>query len=319
MGVYVLLSLPKSVYIVSHEEDIDGIGAAAIAVRGTGSRRVYLVGYRAEGWEALAKIFRSGCRSESSAEILISDLNPGKRHLEILASALSDCPSKKVIWVDHHLWREEELSIARGLGFVEMLIDRSRTAAENMAALLGLDRDVAVKPLLEMSRDTDYGFFRHPLSEPLTDTIRYSLYAENDRGFLKRLVFKFSKGVFWDYEINGMWEAAVERKGKALEEIRAGYREAVIGGYRAIVVISDPVLSSRIALREIAGKGYDVAFVVYRNGAVIIVRGSGDVNCAEIAWRLGGGGHAHIAGAEIDPVFLSRGVDGVVEYLGSKI
>lgn len=313
------LSLAKSVYIVSHEEDIDGIGAAAVAVKATGSRRVYLLGYREEGWEALARILRSNCRSENSAKILISDLNPGRRHLEILVDALLDCPDKKVVWVDHHVWREETLSIARELRYIDTRIDRSRTSAENMAALLGLDGDEALKPLLEMSRDTDYGFFRHPLSEPLTDTIRYSLYGENDREFLKKLVFKFSKGIFWDYEINSRWAAAVERKRKALEEIRGGYREAVIGGYRALVVISDPVLSSKIVLREIAREGYDVAFVVYRNGAVTIARRSGDVNCAEIAWRLGGGGHAHIAGAEIDPVLVSRGIDKVVEYLRNKI
>lgn len=314
-----LPSLSRDLYIVSHEEDIDGIGAAAIAIRGTGSRRIYLVGYRVERWETLAKIFRRGCRSENSAEILISDLNPGRRHLEILAGALWECPHKKVIWIDHHVWREEVLSLAKDLGFIEVRIDRSRTSTENVASFLDLEGDYVVKPLLEISRDTDYGLFRHPLSEPLTDTIRYSLYAENDRDFLRGLAIKFSKGVLWDHEIDSRWAAAMERKRKALEEVRTGYREAVIGGYKALVVISDPVVSSRIVLREIVEKGYDVAFVVYRNGAVTISRGSGNVNCAEIAWKLGGGGHAHIAGAEIDPVLVSRGIDRVIYYLRNKI
>lgn len=312
------MSSPSSrVYIVSHEEDIDGIGSAAIAMRGTGSRRLYLVGYRVDPWVDLGRVLRRGCRS-GSIEIIISDLNPGRRHIEILAESLRSCPSKRIIWIDHHIWRDESLSLVESLGYVETHIDRSRTSAENMASFLRIG-DEAVKPLLDLSRDTDYGLFKHPLSEPLTDTIRYSLYTEGDRAFLRRLAHKFSRGVLWDYEIDAKWISAIERKKKALEDVRSSVREAVIGGYRALIAISDPMLSSRIVLREIGRTGYDVAFVVYRSGSVTISRGSSSVNCAEIAWRLGGGGHPHIAGAEIDSSVISRGVEAVIEYLRSRI
>ncbi len=308
------------VYIVSHEEDIDGIGSAAIALRMTGSRRLHLVGYRFKDWVGLGKVLRRGCMSKGSVEVLISDLNPGRRHMEILAGLLDSCPSKKISWIDHHVWVEEVLSLANSLGYIETHIDRSRTAAENMARLFGVEGDQAVKPLLELSRDTDYGLLRHPLSEPLTDTIRYSLYADGDRAFLRSLAFKFSKGVLWDHEINYKWAMAMERKRKALEEIRRDSREVSIGGYKALVILSDPVVGSRIAVREASRGDHDIAFVVYRNGSVIISRGSReDINCFEIAWRLGGGGHPHVAGAQIDPEIVSRGMEAVVEYLRSKI
>ncbi|GAY25736.1 hypothetical protein ATG_09390 [Desulfurococcaceae archaeon AG1] len=307
------------VYIVSHEEDVDGIGSAAIALRNTGSRRLYLVGYDLSAWADLGRLLRKGCRSNGSIEILISDLNPGKRHIEILAESLVGCPSKKISWVDHHVWRDEVLSFAERLGYIDLYIDRSRTATENMARFFNVESDPALKPLLELSRDTDYGLFRHPLSEPLTDTIRYSLYAEGDKAFLKRLALKFSKGVFWDYEVDSKWALAIERKRKAIEDIRNNSREVVIGGYKALVIISDPVVGSRIAVRESGRRGYDLAFVVYKNGAVIIARGSENINCAEIAWKLGGGGHPHVAGAQIDPGVVSRGFEAVVEYLRSRI
>ncbi len=307
------------VYIVSHEEDVDGIGSAAIALRSTGSRRLYLVGYDLDAWADLGRLLRRGCRSKGSMEIIISDLNPGRRHIEILEESLKNCPSKKISWVDHHVWREDVLSFAESLGYIDLHIDRSRTAAENMARFFNVENDPTLKPLLELSRDTDYGLLRHPLSEPLTDTIRYSLYAEGDKAFLKRLALKFSKGVLWDYEVNGKWAMAMERKRKALEDIRNNSREVVIGGYKALVIISDPVVGSRIAVREAGREGYDLAFVVYKNGAVIISRGSENINCAEIAWRLGGGGHPHVAGAQIDPGLVSRGFDAVVEYLRSRV
>lgn len=311
--------LSRNIYIVSHEEDIDGIGSAAIALRGTRSRRLYLASYRIDSWVGLGRLLRRSCRSRGSVEIIVSDLNPGRKHIEILAESLKSCVSKRIAWIDHHVWREEPLSLAQSLGYIETHIDRSRTSAENMASFLNMESDPLVRPLLELSRDTDYGFFKHPLSEPLTDVIRYSLYSERDKAFLRKLVHKFSRGVLWDHEVNAKWVAATERKRKALEDIKRNSREAIIGGYKALVILSDPMVSSRIALREAAMSSYDIAFVVYRNGSVTISRGSSNVNCAEIAWRLGGGGHPHIAGAEIDPGVVSKGLEAVIEYLSSAL
>lgn len=309
----------EGICIVSHEEDIDGIGSAAIAIRATKSRCVYLVGYFEDKWLSLGRRLRAMCGKRSSLSIVISDLNPSMKIVEILDKSLDGCDNKKITWIDHHVWREDVLSKIRNLGYIEIYIDRSRTASENTSSFFGLDGDPVVKPIKNLSRDTDYGFFKHPLSEPLTDVIRYTLYSENTSEYLLKLALKFSRGVVWDYDLEARWVKAREKKLEAIENARKNSVYTSLKGYRVFISIADPMLSSRIILRETGAEGYDIAFVAYTNGSITISRGRNDINCAEIASRLGGGGHPHIAGAQIDRSIIMGGLDKILEYLGKKL
>lgn len=309
----------ENICVVSHEEDIDGIGSAAIAVRATRSRCIYLVGYFEDKWYSLGKRLRTVCGRRGSLSLVISDLNPSIKIVEILDRSLDGCDDKRIIWIDHHVWKEEVLSKVRSLGYIETYIDRSRTASENISSFFGLDGDPVVKPIKDLSRDTDYGFFKHPLSEPLTDVIRYTLYSESNPKYLLKLALKFSKGVVWDYDLEAQWLKAREKKLEAIEKAKKNTVYTSLKGYRVLVSIADPMLSSRIVLREIGAGGYDIAFVAYTNGSITISRGRNDIDCAEIASRLGGGGHPHIAGAQIDRSIVMGGLDKILEYLGKKL
>lgn len=304
------------VCLVSHEEDIDGLGSAAIGVRLLRTRCFVLAGYGRSSWPlAVGELSRRCGRGVS--EVLFADLNPSPGMLQALRSYLGACGSPKIRWVDHHVWGDEALALAQKMG-VELHIDRSRTASENLAILLGGEGDPVSRALVELSRDTDYGIFSHPLSEPLTTLIRFALYREGDRAYLRRLVLSFSKGVLWDHEASLRWRRAGEEASKALSEALSSYRRARIGGRDAVVVIADPILSSRKILRAL-GESYEIAFVAYRNGSVTIARGSPEINCAEVARMLGGGGHPHIAGAEVGAEAVSKGLEGLVEFLTARI
>lgn len=259
------------------------------------------------------------CRRRGSLSLVISDLNPSLKIVEILDKSLNGCDDKRIIWIDHHVWREDVLSKVKSLGYIETYIDRSRTASENTSSFLGLDGDPVIKPIKDLSRDTDYGFFKHPLSEPLTDVIRYTLYSENNTEYLLKLALKFSKGVVWDYDLEARWLRAREKKLEAIENAKKDSIYTYLKGYRVFISIADPMLSSRIVLRETGAGDYDMAFVAYTNGSITISRGRDDINCAEIASKLGGGGHPHIAGAQIDRGIIMGGLDKILEYLGEKL
>jgi len=310
---------PRDLCVVSHEEDIDGLGSAAVALKWSGSRCLYLTGYFKEEWVSFSRRLRSRCRRKGSLSLVVSDLNPSLEMLEILDTSLSTCPEKKILWVDHHVWKEEALSRANSMGYVEVYIDRSMTSTESMIHRLGLVSDSGLDVIAQLSRDTDYGLYSHPLSGPLTDVIRYSLYRKGDRRFLAGLARKFSRGIVWDYEVELLWEEASEEKEKALEEVRRSAAVREVKGYRALFLYTDPILSSRIAIRETRIRDYDIAFVIYKNGSITIARGSRDINCAEIASKLGGGGHPHIAGAQIGRSIAEMGLEKVIEYISERL
>ncbi|MEM4971344.1 MAG: DHHA1 domain-containing protein [Sulfolobales archaeon] len=309
----------RDLCVVSHEEDIDGIGSAAVAIKSMKVRCVYLTGYFKDEWLLLSRKIAGRCRDKRSIELLITDLNPNVEMIETLDRSLAKCEDKRVIWIDHHVWSEEALSKARALGYIETHINRSMTATENVIHYFGLEKMIDISVIAYLSRDTDYGLFSHPLSEPLTDVIRYSLYRKGDKRFLIKLARKFSKGIIWDHEIDGVWAEAKREKEKILEDLRRGVVVRDIKGYKTLFLISDPMISSKIAIREAGVKGYDIAFVIYRNGAVTIARGSENINCAEIAMRLGGGGHPHIAGAQIDRKVVEAGLEEIIKYISERL
>ncbi|MEM1610671.1 MAG: hypothetical protein QXQ57_03365 [Sulfolobales archaeon] len=309
----------RDLCVVSHEEDIDGIGSAAVAIKGMKIRCIYLTGYFRDEWLLLGRKIDGRCRYKRSIELLITDLNPNVEMIETLDRSLAKCEDKRVIWIDHHVWSEEALSRARALGYIETHINRSMTATENVIHYLGLEKMIDIRVIAYLSRDTDYGIFSHPLSEPLTDVIRYSLYKKGDKRFLIKLARKFSKGIIWDHEIDSIWAEAKREKEKIIEDLRRNTVIRDIKGYKALFLISDPMISSKIAIREAGVKGYDIAFIVYRNGAVTIARGSENINCAEIAMRFGGGGHPHIAGAQIDRKLVEAGLEEVIRYISERL
>ncbi|MDT7890401.1 MAG: DHHA1 domain-containing protein [Desulfurococcales archaeon] len=305
--------------IVSHDEDIDGIGSAAAVIKITGTRCVYLTGYFMDKWLQLGKKIRARCREKGAIELLVADLNPSLEMIDVLDRSLAGCVGKKVIWVDHHVWSGEVLSRVESLGYIETYINRSMTSTENMINYLGLRENAEMNLIAYLSRDTDYGLYRHPLSEPLTDVIRYSLYRKSDTGFLIKLARKFSRGIVWDYEIESIWIEAKREKEKAIEDARRSVVMRNIKGYKALFMLVDPMISSKIAIREAQTSNYDIAFVVYKNGSVTIARGSRDINCAEIAMRLGGGGHQHIAGAQIGRESVNRGLEYAIKYISERL
>lgn len=311
--------LSRDLCVVSHEEDIDGIGSAAIAIKSIKVRCIYLTGYFKDEWLLLSKKIEKRCQEKVSIELLITDLNPSVEMIEAINRSLARCEDKRVVWIDHHVWSEDALLKARALGYIETYINRSMTATENVIRYFGLEGVADISIIAYLSRDTDYGLFSHPLSEPLTDVIRYSLYRKNDRKFLVKLARKFSKGIIWDYEIDNIWAEAKMEKEKILEDLRRNAVIRDIKGYKALFLTSDPMISSKIAIREAGVKDYDIAFVIYRNGSITIARGSKNVNCAEIAMKLGGGGHPHIAGAQIDKKVMEADLEEVIKYIAERL
>lgn len=282
---------------VSHEEDIDGLASASVLIRSVIVDRIFLTNYHVDKWRYVSREISDLCERYGDLEIYITDLNLSTEMINTLDNALRRC-SKHVYWIDHHKWSIESIELTDSLGYFTRYGDKNFTATENLARYLGVSEDPVVKLLSELSRDSDFGYMRHVLTQPLTNIIRYTVYVSRNKFLLKRLVKKFSRGVLWDQEINDVWVEASRYIEKALSKALDSKR-IIEDRKRILFIYSEPVLSSKIILSSISDLDYDLAVVVYSNGSVTISRNRDDIDCSLLARALGGGGHEHIAGAQI--------------------
>ncbi|MEZ0290040.1 MAG: DHH family phosphoesterase [Sulfolobales archaeon] len=302
--------------LVSHEEDIDGLASAALLLRVYRDSDVILTNYHRGKWMYAIRKIRALCSVSKNLQIFITDLNLKTWMIEELDKALKRCYEKKVIWIDHHVWDEESIEIIKKLSYVEVYGDREHTATELVASFIGL-KDEVTELLTELSRDSDYGLFRNPLTEPLTDLIRYLVYVARRKSRLVKLVKRFSRGVVWDSYADFTWGIAVEYKRRVLEEARKSLIETSINNCRVLFIFANPMLSSGVILNTL-DRQYDIAFTIYTNGSITIARSRDQriIDCSLIARRLGGGGHRHIAGAQVNPR-LARDREEIIKHIVS--
>ncbi|MEM4484910.1 MAG: hypothetical protein QW366_04130 [Sulfolobales archaeon] len=311
-------SRKNTVAVISHEEDIDGLASATLLLRFYRESSIILTNYHKMKWVHAVRKVHDLCRSYKNLELFISDLNLKPWMLEKLDKGLEECSEKKVYWIDHHVWDEESLRLVEKLGYVKTYGDREHTSTELVARFLGV-HDEVVEILSELSRDSDYGLFKNPLTEPLTDLIRYIVYIMKRKSKLLKIVRKFSRGIIWDSSMDFTWESAIRYKARALEKARENLFQTEIKGCKILFIFSDPILSSKILLERIgAGIEYDIAFTIYSNGSITISRKNNLIDCSSIARRLGGGGHMYIAGAQISSRIV-RDRDRVLREILSKI
>ena len=307
---------------VSHEEDIDGIASSSIILRFIGFDYLFLTNYHLSKWRYFTERVKKLCsefRGKSiNVRIYITDLNLKPFMIRSLDNSLSNCPLKKVYWIDHHKWDSESIDLVNSLGYFTAYGDKNFSATENLVNYLNVSEDPVASVLAYLSRDSDFGLMKHILTQPLTNVIRYIVYVSKNKLLLKKLVKKFSRGVLWDPEINSIWINSIEYIDNALEETLRSIRFVEINNKRILFASANPVLSSKLVLGNISDAKFDLAVMIYTNGSVTISRGRNDIDCSVIAKAMGGGGHEHIAGAQIDPR-IARDFNKAIAMIAEKI
>ncbi|MGC9147938.1 MAG: hypothetical protein ACP5GI_00620 [Sulfolobales archaeon] len=307
---------------VSHEEDIDGIASASIILRFLGVDYLFLTNYHFNKWRYFVETVKRLCyrfgKESTRVKMYITDLNLKPFMIRSLDNNLSNCSLKEVYWIDHHKWDSESIDLVNSLNYFIIYGDKNFSATENLVNYLNVSKDPVANILAYLSRDSDFGLMKHVLTQPLTNVIRYIVYISRNKLFLKKLVKKFSRGILWDHEINSIWKNSVEYINKALEETLRSIRIIEVNNRKILYTLSSPALSSKLILGNIYNVKFDLAVIIYTNGSVTISRGRNDIDCSVIARALGGGGHEHIAGAQISPK-IARDLNKAINMITEKI
>ncbi len=301
---------------ISHG-DVDGVVSAALIVRYTNN-----VAVRLSAASALPKVIRSAMYDiimRGANIIIISDLNPSPGNIESIVEMLSQYVKAgvKVVWLDHHEWIDEAISAVREIG-VELMIDTERVAAEVVYKYLEnitpeIRKDKIAHALISLAIDDDRFLNRNPLAIKWRRLLRWYNWE-----FRRKTVRAFASGELWPHWAQKAYEE-IEREydiliRKALEDMKV----IEVKGYKVVVIppISDKIHPGDLQL-ELSRRGIDADLFVIMYSKGVSFRSS-QINVADLAKSMGGGGHIYSAGAPLSHGNVELVLDSIKRYLAEN-
>ncbi len=273
--------------VVSHW-DVDGIAAAAIAVR-MGAER-----YRLASTTALPRILAQAVNDLErlgADTLIVADLNPSDWQRVTVETALDYAMSlgARVLWVDHHRWSERIAGEVAGMG-VELVVDEGRVSAQLMAERLGC-RDGVCTRLIQMAIDDDLFLGRDGLARRWRRLLRW--YGWSVR---RRAVGEWARGRLWPEWAARLWEGMRDEYENMLERVALNAAVLAREGLRIVAVrVPDDRLHPGEVHAELVRNGFDGDIYALIYGGGVSLR-SETIPLTCIARRLGGGGHERAAG-----------------------
>ncbi len=301
---------------ISHG-DVDGVVSAALVVRYTNN-----VAVRLSATSALPKVIRSAMYDiimRGANTIIISDLNPSSGNASDIVETLSQYVKAgvKVVWLDHHEWSINAVEAVRNAG-VELIIDNECVAAEVVYSYLEkiapeIRQDKLVHALISLAIDDDRFLNRNPLAIKWRRLLRWYNWE-----FRRKTVRAFASGELWPHWAQKAYEE-IEREYNALiRRALESMKTIEIRGYKIIVIppISDKIHPGDLQL-ELSRRGIDADLFVIMYSKGVSFR-SNQINVADLAKSMGGGGHIYSAGAPLMHGDVELVVDSIKRYLSEN-
>ncbi len=302
---------------ISHG-DVDGVVSAALVVRYTSN-----VAVRLSATSALPKVIRSAMYDiimRGADTIIISDLNPSSGNANDIVETLSQYVKAgvKVVWLDHHEWSTSAIEAVRNAG-VELIIDNECVAAEVVYSYLEkivpeIREDKLVHALISLAIDDDRFLNRNPLAIKWRRLLRWYNWE-----FRRKTVRAFASGELWPHWAQKAYEE-IEREYDALiRRALEGMKIVEIRGYKIVVIppISDKIHPGDLQL-ELSRRGIDADLFVIMYSKGVSFR-SNQINVADLAKSMGGGGHIYSAGAPLMHGDVELVVDSIRRYLSGNL
>lgn len=255
-----------------HGSDADGVVCAALFLRRYPEGKVVL----AEPWE-LRPAWR--CWFNWVAWDFVADL---------------PCPFRAKLHVDHH-------KTGRPCAKREFFSPGAPSAASLAIGALGLGGDAVALRLVELANECDTASIKSREAWDLNDAVKGS--SPEDRVLLARLLAAEGAGAL-SYPAVRQWiEVNRARRQRAFElASRVRVRDYVF----VKLNVDDERFPIRAFMLNLEERGAKLTCVITpRRGRFKIHLGSrydSGVDCAELAMRVGGGGHSHAAGATVEDV-----------------
>lgn len=284
--------------IITHE-DLDGVGSAALYIRGRGlGVRDVTIGFTKPHrlLDSLKKALKEGPRV-----IAVMDLGVNKDSINGVVNLLKDV-KVEVEWYDHHVWEKEWIEELEGIG-VKLFIDRSTCATGVVAKHLGLNDEFSFK-LTRTICAIDLWRWDDPLAPFM---YRIGSWIDEEQELLLRLTAFFASGKLWDESFNKVVEEYVNSELRNYRKVNRVVEVLDFHGCRIVLITKyweGPPHRSLLAQYLIARYNADIAVILRPWGGISLRSRTVDVR--KIAVELGGGGHPRASGAPLPASWIRK-------------
>ncbi|AEM39720.1 phosphoesterase DHHA1 [Pyrolobus fumarii 1A] len=306
--------MPWRLSIITHT-DLDGVSAAAIALRLAGARLGEDARLEFTEPYKLHKTLKSVARSASPGEtIIIADIGANPSTLDAVVSLLREAVGRgaRIAWFDHHRWEESWKEKLRDIG-ADIYVDNDTCGAGVVARyapeILGGEIDDFIEDLVGATCAADIWIWDHPAAPKLYRVVDWKRGCAGDK-WRRRLVEKFASAkslqeILGDEEVQRALMEYVNTELRNYTEAVRAVQIVAVNGCKAVVALKKSGPPSRSFLARTLAARYraDLVVVIHKRGLSFR---SEKVNVRELAKYLGGGGHLRAAGAPLAMPILWR-------------
>lgn len=276
--------------LITHT-DLDGVCSGAIAKR-------YIGGYVKVIFSDPKYIADTLSQLDSSVEnIIITDISLNHDMAGLALNALKKIKSK-ILWVDHHEWRQDDIDAVSK--FCTLHVESSPSAASLFYRLF-MPNDGVSAEIAKIGDDADTN------TNSMKNTLAYKL-GISQKGGKFYLLKEFSHGNF-EPERLGEWRIKLQEQIKVAENIVSGLSALTTAtGKRFAVIDMRGKEASGTYTAKLAAQNLDLDFIVviYNCRSVSFYRGIRDVDLLPLALNHYGGGHKFACGANPHLTLLER-------------
>lgn len=324
----VVSKIKNRVLSITHQQDVDGLFCGAILKNAFPDTLVHLTNYGYNNMLQVSKTIEdSVSKSKKKGIVIISDLSiddlKDVEPIEIAAGKAKES-GWRFLWFDHHYWNEDIRKKVESFATLILAKDEEqKCASELICQALNIKRSACLR-MAKLAHNVDFGLNEIKNPPPLPEIIRYYLTLPNAHKKLHSIVKKASKGVFWDDELQEVYERKyLPLKEASMEKAIGSLVIQNMHSYKVAIVESPQVLPKSVVAERIfeLQKDVDLAILFAPDGKLSIRRKpNSDIKCDLIALRLNGGGHSYAADGIIKPLIdegenTKVGIEDVIEEL----
>ena len=202
--------------------------------------------------------------------------------------------NKKVIWIDHHARKIEQLE---NIFTLEGLRDKENNHSACILTWKYLFHDKKIPHILETIEDIDLWKFKLPYTDEITTALSIECMKDRDK-----LIFLMK---WWDDEwenYTNRGERYIKMRENEIEFFLTTMKIRKLSKYKVGVINTSVHISQTGHAILENNPNINVAVIWHVAGDIIKVslRSRGDIDVAEIAMKFGGGGHKPASGFSIN-------------------
>jgi oligoribonuclease NrnB/cAMP/cGMP phosphodiesterase (DHH superfamily) len=324
-----ILKTKKRILSITHQQDVDGLFCGAILKNTFHDTLVYLTNYGYDNMSKISKTIEDNIsRSKKKGIIIISDLSlDNLDELELIEYAAVRAKEYgwEIIWIDHHYWNNIIKEKVQSFATLILSKDGEQKCASEIIVETFKIKRTACQRMAKFAHAADFRSKEINKFPPLPEIIRYFLTLPDAYKKLQTIVNKASKGIFWDDDLQQVYEDNyLPIKESLIQKALQSIIIQNICDYEIAIVESPKLLPKSILAERIfeIQKDIDLIMMFAPDGKLSIRRKpDSNIRCDIIALKLHGGGHSYAAAGVIKTEIDGAGnikktdVDAVIEEL----